>query len=179
MTKNRAHPLQRGKGSEPETAPVVLPHLMIRVSDFGELTAIVDGKPVDPPPTGAWKRGQFGDLLDLVTHDRTVTVRIEVHESDGTTFTDLIRARRRTPPPIDQPTRASDKHTVRRRSTPVEITAEGFVPGEQVMVAVVTATTVATSTGCATAAVKPKEARDGEVVLIGRVSETVCIRRPS
>ncbi|MFV0461341.1 MAG: hypothetical protein ACK5MT_21515 [Actinomycetales bacterium] len=156
----------------------MLPHLVIHVSESGELTAAVDGESVEPPPTGTWTRGRFGDLLDLVTAGRTVAVRVEVHESDGSTFTDLIHAhRRRTPPPAEEPAKTSGKHTARRRSEPIEVTGDGFVPGEQVVIAVVTAATAATNTGQATAAIRPKEARRGEVVLIGRVSGTVCVRR--
>lgn len=179
MTKSRPLSLRRDKGNESDAAPVVLPQVVVRASVSGELTASIDGAPVDPPPTGTWTRGRFGDLLDAVTCDRTVAVRVEVHESDGSVFTDLIHGRRRTPPPVEAAPKPTGKHSAPRRSEPVEVTGEGFVPGEQIAVAVVTETTAATDTGQASVAIKPKDVRAGEVVLIGRVSGTVCVRRLS
>ena len=42
----------------------------------------------------------FGQIIDLVTRDRALPVRVEVREADGTVFTDIITPsrRRRTEP---------------------------------------------------------------------------------
>ncbi|GAA1519319.1 hypothetical protein GCM10009788_24120 [Nocardioides humi] len=172
-------PLRRGASPEDEATPVVLPHVVIRACATGELTVTTDGQLVEPPPTGAWTRSRFGELLDLVTLDRTVAVRIEVHESDGSTFTDLIHTHRRTPAPAEEPPHPNGKHSARRRAEPVEVTGDGFLPGEQVLVAFVTTTTTATHSGQATTSIKPTQTRSGDVVLIGQNSGTVCIRRLS
>ena len=41
-----------------------------------------------------WTRATFGPLMDAITKDRTVAVRVEVRECDGSVFTDIIRARK-------------------------------------------------------------------------------------
>ena len=161
--------------------PVVLPHVVITVAETGELTATVDGEPFDPPPNGIWTRGTFGELLDAITHDRTVTVRVEVRESDGSVFTDLIHARRRpTAPPVEEPARttvSTGRHADRKRRELVEVTGSGFAPGEEVMVALVVARTDATDEGQARALVDQADLRSAEVVLIGRTPGTIRVRR--
>jgi hypothetical protein len=46
---------------------------------------------VPAPGAGAWTRATFGPLMDAITKDRTVAVRVEVRECDGSVFTDIIR----------------------------------------------------------------------------------------
>lgn len=171
----------RRTAREPETdmVPVVLPHVVITVTETGELTATVDGEPFDPPPNGIWTRGTFGELLDAITHDRTITVRVEVHESDGTVFTDLIHAQRRpTPQPVEEPAQPTGKHADRKPRERVEVIGDGFAPGEDVAVALVVSHTKATDTGQARTDVDRKDARVAvEVVLIGRSSGTIRVRR--
>ena len=84
----------------PRRDPVLLPHVVVTVAENGALDVTVDGAPYPPPrPESAWTRSTFGELLDAVTADRTVPVRIEV-ENDGSVFTDIVRARR----PRSEPT---------------------------------------------------------------------------
>lgn len=105
--------------------PVVLPLAVITVNSYGILTVTMDGTQYPPPsPTTPWSKARFGDLLDTLTLDRTQTVRVEVHEADGSTFTDIIQAAH-TPRalPHDE---TSDRHRrVRHRHTPdiIEVTA--------------------------------------------------------
>lgn len=116
-------------------------------------------------------------------------MRLEVHETDGAVFTDLIHARTPTPPPPDEglaPTPESRRsRRSKKRQTPVlvEVTADGFVPGEDIAVALILTHTAATSTGSARALVDtthptpaPSETT-AEVVLYGRVSGTTHVRR--
>lgn len=77
--------------------PVVLPHVVITVTGAGVLDVTVDDVAFPAPESGAWTRGTFGPLLEAITQDRTIAVRIEVRETDGSVFTDLIHARRPTP----------------------------------------------------------------------------------
>lgn len=166
---------------EPDLVPVVLPHVVIAVTETGELTATVDGEAFDPPPNGTWTRGTFAELLDAITHDRTITVRVEVRESDGSVFTDLIHARRQpTPQPAEEPaqtTASTGRHADRKHRELVEVTGSGFSPGETVTVAVIVAHTDATDEGQARALVDQADLRSAEVVLIGRTSETIRVRR--
>ena len=170
----------------------MLPHVLITVTETGTLDVTIDGTAVPPPAAGEeWMRSSFGPLLDAVTKDRTVAVRIEVREVDGTVFTDLIRARKPTPPPHDDDTAAPQtrrarraKHTTQHEPPAlVEVTGEGFVPGEDIAVAVIVAHTDATGTGAARALLdrrQPEAALDegrGEVILYGLISGTTVVRR--
>ncbi|MCW4353464.1 hypothetical protein ONR57_09160 [Hoyosella sp. YIM 151337] len=179
---------RRTTWQDPAESPVLLPHVVVTVAESGTLDVAVDGAPFPPPQQDyAWTRSTFGELMDAVTADRTITVRIEVRESDGSVFTDLIRARKPKPP---EPPGASSpepdgRHSKNRRKAPelVEVTGEGFVPGEDIAVAVVVAHTDATGTGHARALIDIDHLAPvlaggtGEVVLLGRVSGTLHIRR--
>lgn len=166
---------------------MVLPHVIITVAETGALEVTVDGDVFPPPAEGQqWTRGTFGALLDAITADRTVAVRIEVRESDGTVFTDLIHARKPTPPQPAQtePRHPRGKHTKTKPGPElVEVTAEGFVPGEDIAVALIVSHTDATGTGHARALIDTSRLAGlldhgaGEVVLLGRVSGTLHVRR--
>lgn len=175
------NPLRRTGGQEPdETPPVLLPHLLITVTDTGALDVTVDGQPFPPPPAGPWTRAEFGTLLDAITRDRTVAVRVEVHESDGSVFTDILRARKPSPSAPEPAVEPQTRRGRRARHTPelVEVTGEGFVPGEDVGVAVIVSHTDATGTGYARTLLDASQlGRTGEVALYGRVSGTTVIRR--
>ena len=178
---------RRTTGQDPAETPVLLPHVVVTVAENGILDVTVDGAPFPPPQQdSAWTRSTFGELMDAVTSDRTIAVRVEVRESDGSVFTDLIRARKPTltEPAETKPQERRGKHTKTKHMPElVEVTGEGFVPGEDVAVAVVVAHTDATGTGHAralmdTAQLAPVLAcGPREVVLLGRVSGTLHIRR--
>ncbi|WP_408647228.1 DUF4192 family protein [Tessaracoccus coleopterorum] len=58
------------------------------------------GPPLLPPEgVGRWRRSSLPQIIDHASSDRTIPVRIEVHEVDQTVFTDIISAR-----PPRQPT---------------------------------------------------------------------------
>lgn len=105
-------------------------------------------------------------------------VRVTVHESDGSTFTDILpatrRARRQSPTPPPEPT------TTARRAEPVPIDGgHGFIAGEDVAIALVTSHTDASHHGQVRALLDPTiiaATHAQEVVLIGRVSGTITIR---
>ena len=77
-------------------------------------------------------------------------VRVEVRENDGSVFADILRTRkpRRAVAPTENPvpeTRRS-RHA-RRMPRSAEVSAGGFVPGEDVAVATIVSHTDATGTG--------------------------------
>ncbi|NOJ60325.1 hypothetical protein [Arthrobacter sp. 260] len=183
---NRKRP-RRSTWREPAQTPIMLPHAVVTVAEAGVLDVTVDGSPFLPPADGqAWTRRSFGVLLDAITEDRTTAVRIEVRETDGSVFTDIIHSGRRTPPkpPEADPEKQRGKHDTKARTPElVEVTGDGFVPGEDVAVAVIVSHTDATGTGHARTLLDKTQIspllRDGtrEVVLLGRISGTVHVRR--
>ncbi|TCJ80228.1 UNVERIFIED_ORG: hypothetical protein EDC92_102147 [Dietzia maris] len=179
---NLTGPRRSGPSDDEATGPVELPHVVITVAADGTLTATVDGTPFASPDGTAWTRATFGPLMDAITKDRTIAVRVEVQESDGSVFTDILRTRkpRRAAGPTETPvpeTRRS-RHA-RRVPRLAEVTAEGFVPGEDVAVAAIVSHTDATGTGEARALIDLDDLPDGthEVILFGRISGTVVVRR--
>lgn len=181
---NHSHP-RHCRDHEPEV-PVDLPNVVVTVAADGTLTATIDGITHPQPAAGAWTRATFGPLMDEITKDRTVSVRVEVRECDGGVFTDIIHARKRTPP-----VRVTEQESVpgirrgRRAATPraphlMKVEGDGFVPGEEVTVAVIVSHTDAAGTGTARALVDLDDLptdTTGEVILFGRISGTTAIRR--
>ena len=164
---------------EPEPVPVSIPLVVLDVHEDGTVSVTVDGKRLDPDPFAPpWRRSSFGQIIDRATNDRTTPARVEVREADGTTFTDIIAARRRRSRPEPEPAPAAPTGPVL-----YSIEGEGFVPGEDVAVAVVTGYTGAAHTGTARALIDPAgvgvDQTGGviEVILFGRVSGTTIIRR--
>ncbi|CAM2794835.1 hypothetical protein [Skermania piniformis] len=173
-------------GDQEPDVPVDLPNVIVTVAANGTLTAAVDGVAHPQPVAGAWTRATFGTLMDEITKDRTVSVRVEVRECDGGVFTDIIHARKPAPR-----ARAAEQEPVpgtrrgRRAAAPraprlMEVDGEGFVPGEDVAVAVIVRHTDAAGTGTARALVDLDDlptGATGEVILFGRISGTTAIRR--
>ncbi len=179
---NLTSPRRSGPNDDETTAPVELPHVLVTVAADGTLTATVDGTPFTSPDGSAWTRATFGPLMDAITQDRTIAVRVEVRESDGSVFTDILRTRkpRRAAAPSETPmpeTRRS-RHA-RRVPRLAEVTADGFVPGEDVAVATIVSHTDATGTGEARALIDLDDLPDGthEVILLGHISGTLTVGR--
>ncbi|CCI55018.1 hypothetical protein [Nostocoides jenkinsii] len=180
---NLTSPRRSGPNDDETTAPVELPHVLVTVAADGTLTAMVDGAPFASPDAIVWTRATFGPLMDAITKDRTIAVRVEVRESDGSVFTDILRTRkpRRTAAlsatPVPETRRSRHARRVPRLA---EVTADGFVPGEDVAVATIVSHTDATGTGEARALIDLDDLADGtshEVILFGRISGTLAVRR--
>lgn len=179
---NLTGPRRTGPNDDETTAPVELPHVLVTVAGDGALAATVDGTPFASPDGTAWTRATFGPLMDAITKDRTIAVRVEVRESDGSVFTDILRTRkpRRAAAPSETPvpeTRRS-RHA-RRVPRLAEVTADGFVPGEDVAVATIASHTDAAGSGEARTLIDLDDLPDGthEVILFGRFSGTFAVRR--
>lgn len=152
--------------------PVVLPLLDVTVTETGTLDVTFDGEAFPAPEDEtAWSRASFGRLLDAATRERELSVRVEVHETDGTSFTDLIPARpRRTPPAEPEPTPETEDEPALPGL--VEVTADGFVAGEDVDACLVLASTDATGDGTARVLLDPANLPTGTgmILLVGRIS---------
>lgn len=164
-----------------EGVPVVLPLVAITIAEDGRMTVTVDGVPFGPEPFAPpWRREDFAAVLDQLTEQRQSPLRIEVREADGSVFTDIVtpsRRRRNEPEPGPAPEPPAGSAL----SGLVALRGVGFVPGEDVAIAVVIAHGDAAPDGAMRGlltadqlAVSPTR----EVILLGRVSGTLTIGHP-
>ena len=102
---NLTGPRRTCPNDDEATTPVELPHVLVTVAADGALTATVAGTPFPSPDASAWTRVTFGPLMDAITQDRTIAVRVEARENDGSIFTDILRTRkpRRAAAPSETP----------------------------------------------------------------------------
>ncbi len=148
---------------------------------MGVINATLDGAEFPhPDPKTSWSRAQFGELLDALTQERKRTIRIEVRESDGSTFTDIIRAKLTAEEQLAEaavPAQPETRRVRRSRITQlVEVKADGFIPGEDITVAVVVSSAEGNSAGVGRALLDLNHlpAYADEVLLIGRVSGNIA-----
>lgn len=163
-----------------DATPVELPYLVVDVAPTGTLTVTLDGALFPFPTSAPWTRSAFGDLLDAATGHRRNTVRIEVRESDGTTFTDIIQARKPTSPPelVDEHNSSEPTGVEQGAVELVEITGAGFVPGEDVAIALIVTRTDATGNGRVRAMLDSRQlGQAGEVIVFGRISGTILVQQ--
>ena len=159
---------------EPEV-PIVLPHVVMQVAGDGTMTVTVDGAPHLPEPFAPpWRRDSFAAVLDRLPDQRRSPVRVEVREADGTVFTDIITPSRRraVPEPPGRPAAPAP--------LPV-LYGDGFVPGEDVAIAVVIAHGDAAPDGTMRGLIEAAQLAASptrEVILLGRVSGAVTIGHP-
>lgn len=118
--------------------PVVLPVVNVVIDESGVLTVDVDGEPYDAGQPQA--RGDLQALLDEITGQRDTAVRVELQESDGTTYADIAT------PPSEAPEPSIEPPVTLAPSAP-GISGTGFRPGEPVAVAYVLLRETADATG--------------------------------
>ncbi len=161
-----------------EPAPIHLPLAVVTVGEMGAVRATFDGIEV-PPPIYAehWSRAQFGELLDTLTGQRSRSIRLEVRESDGSVYTEIIHAGHGATEATDvatQPAAQPDSRRARRGRPPrlIEITGDGFIQGEDVLVAIPVSTAEGDASGVARAVIDLDQlgSQTREVALIGYVS---------
>ncbi|MGO1261450.1 MAG: hypothetical protein ACTMHX_07315 [Bifidobacterium mongoliense] len=158
------------------SAPVTIPTVVLAVHPNGTVTVTMDGNVLPPPAHTTWRRSSLPEIIEQASLQRTVPVWVEVHESDGTSFTDLFPAQ---PQPVrhEEPPTSKPRHTA-PSPTLAEVRADGFIPGEDIAIAPITGHTDAAKDGTARALLDPAEYPNvREVVLVGRVSGTLAVRR--
>lgn len=146
--------------------PVVLPTIKATVADDGTVSVAIADEPYATDRTIT--RGGLRELIDQITTARQCAARVEVTESDGTTYADIA-----TPTPVTDLS-APDATPSQPAKMP-GLSGTGFRPGEQVAVAYVLMEQKADDTG--TAAVHLPAAvlatRKADLVLLGLDSNTV------
>ncbi len=158
--------------------PVVLPHIVMTVHDDGTMTVTVDGQPYEADPFAPpWQRDSFALILDQLTDQHRSPVRVEVREADGIVFTDLIAPGKRHRPDTETEPGAPAPAV----PTQPVLHGKGFVPGEDVAIAVVIAHDDAAPDGTMRGPIEADQlaaSPTGEVILLGRVSGTVVVGHP-
>ena len=147
--------------------PVVMPLVEVEVDEQGFVTVKLDHEPYSAD--GSLTRDDLQRVLDEIAADLATAVRVEVHEADGNTFTDIVTPAR---PPLHM------VKPVREATTTIgDVAGGGFLAGETVAVAVVVAHQVASTDGIARLRLPPAllEAHPGLVVFMGKRSGTVMV----
>lgn len=152
--------------------PVVMPVVQVTIDKDGFLTILLDREPYSAD--GALVRDELKRVLNDIATDLETPIRVEVHEADDSTFTDIM-----TP----EAPKLSVVQPIRQPGTPQappsigEVTGTGFLPNEEVAVAVVVAHQVADTDGTARLRLPHAllEAHPGLVVLMGQQSGSVVV----
>lgn len=169
--------LRHRRNNASETVPVVLRHVVITVDITGTLTVTVDQQPHLPPAGEVWGRGDFAAILDDLTEQRRIPVRVDVYESDGSHFTDIIHAHRprRTPEPEPDTPAPTDEEAAADTPSPPSNELErlvGFLPGETVLLTQIVEEVAADENGTIT----PPDTTVTPVVVVGRTSGTLIVQ---
>ncbi|MVT25063.1 hypothetical protein [Nesterenkonia alkaliphila] len=167
---------RRAKQQTRDVAPVppVLPVVVAEAR--GEDLVLTVGDDKDDIQTVP--RGEVGAALARIVSELGVPTRVEVHEADGRVLVDIL----------DPPHEPEPEHTKADALTEgeaaeiaglVDVSGDGFRPGEAVAVAVILRHISADSEGVARTLVDPAlvpGAGGAEVVMIGRISDAVAVR---
>lgn len=147
--------------------PVVMPLVEVDVGKDGFLTVTLDREPYSAD--GSLTRDDLKRVLDDIAGDLGTAVRVEVREEDRSTFTDIV-----TP---ERPKLRMVKPEREEKTWIGEVVGDGFLPDEEVAVAVVVAHQVASVDGTARLRLPPAllEAHPGLVVFMGKRSGTVLV----
>lgn len=164
---NPAEPYRRDERSTIRV-PVVMPLVEVTVDTDGYLAVTLDREPYSADQ--ALQRDHLQRLVDGIASDLGTPVRVEVHEVDGSTFTDIVTPE---PCPPDPSTKQFQGKTL---ASAFGISGGGFTAGETVEVCVVVARRVADDEGTARLRLPPAVLADHpHVVLIGRTSGAVAV----
>lgn len=145
--------------------PVVLSTVHVDIDHDGVMALDIDGRPY--AADRHLSRPDLRSVLGEITSDLATAVRVEVRESDGSTYADIA-----TPPDSRAP--ATEGPQLQTR-TPA-LAGAGFRPGEEVALAYVVTRQPADAEGNASINLPPAllAATRGGLVLLGLTSQTVA-----
>lgn len=179
LRKDRRERPAAGSGSDARSVAVppvlpVLPQIVLQAVNADTLVVTVNGDKLAATPI---RRDTIAQTLtELVTRLGTPT-RVEVREMDGSIHADILTPP--TPEPRSPFAPPSGTPAAVRPPSLWEFTAGGFVPGEDVALALVIRHVSADPVGIARALLSRGEtaASAGEVILYGRISGTTSVHR--
>ncbi|WP_116953343.1 hypothetical protein [Jiangella endophytica] len=148
----------------PSTAPVVLPRLTVTPDDDG-FTLTLDGEPVAGSPVS---RAELGQRIAATIDVAGGPVRVDVTDPGGGVHSDII----------DPSPHGPDPRPSRTDQAAFAVHHRGFLPGEQVVIAVVERTETANDNGVVTLSTTRELAGGMELLLFGRVSGTTFVVGP-
>jgi hypothetical protein len=163
---NAAAPYRRDN-RQAVRVPVVMPLVEVDVDKLGYLSVTLDREPFSADES--LTRDDLKNVVDDIAADLGTPVRVEVRETDRSTFTDIVTPDRPKPPMVNQ---------TRQVTISIgEVAGDGFLPNEEVAVAVVVAHQVASTEGTTRLRLPPAllEAHPGLVVFMGKTSGTVMV----
>lgn len=178
------------KRARSKTDPTDVVMVRIVVAEDGTLSVTLDGAPYLPPEfSPPWRRSAYPHIVDAISQHTGQTLRVDVIEIDGRVITDY-----RTPPkprPVSPEPSAAPQPSAPKPVAPAapveampqfaQLAGSGFVPGEDVAVAVIISHTETAPNGIARALIDSRylaACPTGEAILVGRISGTLVLGRP-
>lgn len=155
--------------------PVVMPLVEVDVDERGYLAVRLDREPYSADNT--LTREDLQRLLRDIATDLGTAVRVEVRETDGSTFTDIVTGTDIDTEPAQPEPLPGHTPTARpAMASAFGICADGFTAGEPVEVCVIVARQIADDDGATRLRLPPAllETHPG-VVLLGRSSGIVAL----
>ncbi len=183
------------KRARSKTDPTAVVMVRIVVAEDGTLSVTVDGAPYLPPEfSPPWRRSAYPHIVDAISQHTGHTLRVDVIEIDGRVITDYRtppKPRPVSPEPAAAPVVAAPQPSAPQPAAPqvpvqaaprfTQLAGSGFVPGEDVAVAIIISHTETAPDGIARALIDSRclaACPTGEAILVGRISGTLVLGRP-
>jgi hypothetical protein len=175
--------LRRHRQSQPRSVtpkpgvvvPAVLPQILLEAVNADILIVTVNGDRLAATPI---RRDEITKTVTELVARLASPTRVEIRELDGSVHADILT------PPAPEPRSPfappeDDAPAPVTMPNLVEFTADGFVPGEDVALALILCHTSAGPTGTARSLVDRGEPPrvTGEVILLGRISGTASVQQ--
>ncbi|EYT56661.1 hypothetical protein H490_0101560 [Leucobacter sp. UCD-THU] len=129
--------------------------------------------------SGPIARTALGGVLDAILEDQATPIRVELTEADGRKYVDIlspVQHLARSTSAVSPPTgERAERATTAAAQQLRQVWGHGFVPGEEVAIAVVTHTVTADEEGRASTLVDRRglPAHQEGILLFGRISGTL------
>ncbi len=155
--------------------PAVLPQILLEAVNPETLIVTVNGDRLAATPI---RRDEISRTVTELLVRLGSPTRVEVRELDGSIHADILTPPAPTPRSPFAPPEDDAPASVVVPSL-LEFTADGFVPGEDVALAIILRHSSADPTGVTRALVDRGETPrvTGEVILLGRISGTTSVQR--